>query len=451
MQLMASRIANVALPSSGYNIFSKLRDSQFKRYGNFGIARDPRTALLPPDQYISGNIPVLPTEADMDSVHKKNTFNTRAEIEQRSLGMANMSMASQMRVAQMDPAFGQASATKAGLGDHSGHSHGPNGECATGFQAGGANANWMNQNRAGNPQVEDNGWAQTLGQIVGSGMLTQEQLQRASYANVYSMVRMDGGTEADKQEMTYYLQRMIMEGYVRGYDLTRDIQNEYGGTFKIQLTDGAVCSTTSTSIIGCGGMGYVQFRNGFWQNAGDGTKLALFYHELGHEILNRPHNMVPSSLMGYDRFNNSWQSNASTYDQLMDELFGNSSGVNRTVAGPLATQQEIQQWLTNQGVTTGGGPLGNPNGPNNTTNNNINYQLNPTQINPMTGTPSTITSGQGPSNSSPENNDKTPVAGMLPNMSDSTGTFAAGLADAASKSSGMLRGLAGALQRFKSG
>lgn len=425
MQMMASRIANVALPSAGYDIFAKLRNRSFQRYGNFGMARDPRTQLLPPDQYISGKIPVLPMEEDMDRVHKKNTFNTRAEIEQRSLGMADIGMAAQMRVQAMPAAQGQASSYV--------------GAYPT-APAGGM--------RAGDPKIEDTGWGMTLAQVVGSGMLTQQQLQTASYSNVYSMIRLEGGTEADKQEMAYMFQRMILEGYVRGYDLVRDVKEDYGGSIRIQLTDGAVCGTTSTGIIGCGGMGYTQFRNSFWQNSGDGTKLALFFHEVGHEMANRGHAFGSQSLMSYDYFNNSWVK-GSTYDQLMDEYFRNSSNVSRvTPGGTLATPQEIQQFLSGQGIT---GPIPNgPNGPNTTNNNNFNYTLNPTAINPVTGTPSTITSGQGPT-SSPENNDKTPVAGSLPNMSESTGAFAAGLADAAAKSAPMLRGLAGALQRFKSG
>lgn len=418
MQALASRIANVSLPNGAYDIFAKLRNKGFQRYGDYGMANDPRTTMMPPDQYIGARIPDLPTSADLETINERSTFQTRQDTMQRTLGMSSMSMPLQQQMGA--PRQGIASALNA-------------------------------PSAAGDPKIDDTGWAVSLAQIVGSGKLTQEQLQRASYSSVYSMVRVDGGSEADHQEMAYYLQRMILEGYLRGVDITRDIQNEYGGSIRVQLTDGAVCSTTSTSIIGCGGMGYVQFRNGFWQNAGDGTKLALFYHEFGHEILNRPHNMVPSSLMGYDRFNNSWQSNGSTYNSLIDELFRNASGVNSTTAGPLATPEQIQQWLTGQGVTTGAPPLGPPGAPPGTTiQNTVTYNLMPTAVNPGSSSVGNIMTGNSidprPAGSGGE---KTPVAGSLPDMA-SVQAFAAGLAEAAVKGSGIAN-LGSALLRLKSG
>lgn len=431
MSIMASRIANVALPSGGYDIFGKLRERAFKKYGNYGGANDPRNRIMPADQYLSGNLPTLPSTQSMDEIHKKNTFNTRAETAQREFGMASMSMAPLMQGGA--PRQGQASSY---IGTQPSYA-------TSGGQ------------RAGDPRVEDSGWGQTLAQIVGSGMLTQAQLQSASYANVSSMLRVDGGSAADKQEMTYMLQRYILEGYVRGVDMVRDIKEDYGGSVRIQLTDGAVCGTTSTSIIGCGGMGYTQFRNSFWQNAGDATKLALFYHEVGHEMLNRGHAFGQQSLMSYDYFNNSWAKNGTLYKSLMDELYRNASGVSRFSPTGGATRDQINQWLANENLPPGNGPVGSPPGtpPSTTTTTNTqttSFSYGPGGIGTNSSYLGSPTQVGGNAASSPDDADKTPVAGMLPDMA-STQSFAAGLADTLNRAAPTLQGLSGALMRFKTG
>ncbi len=452
MQKMASRVSRIALPNRGYDVFGKLRERSVKRYGqNYGMANDPRKRMMPADQYLSTGVPRLPSSEDLDTQHRRNNFQTRTEIARQGAGMASLAPA--INAAAMPPRPGIAT-------DH--HSSG----MATSFSETGANANWRGSPAAmaaGNPQVEDAGWGQTMSQIVGSGMLSQEQLQAASFSNVLSMTRVDGGTDNDRREMAFYMQRMIMEGYIRGVDLVRDIKNEYGGSIRIQLTDGAVCSTTSTSIIGCGGMGFTQFRNSFWQNAGDGTKLALFYHEVGHEMLNRGHDMRPSSLMGYDRFNNSWQKDAGTYDALMDELYRNSSGVSKVSANntPLTTAQADAlikanpDWFPSvSGVDPSGiGPNGNPNTappPGNTTNTTNNTTIIPPTVQPASAAGTIGASTMGGRAGTPEEASKTPVAGSLPDMA-SVHSFAAGLKDTMNRASPTLQGLAGALTRFKTG
>jgi len=435
MQLMASRIANIALPSAGYNVFSKLRERQFKRYGNFGMANDPRTMRMPPDQYISGNLPNLPTTASMETIHERSQFNTRQESMQREMGMTSLNM----------PLHQDLGAPRQGIAS-----------AQVGPQPAGM--------AAGNPMVEDQGWGVTLGQIIGSGLLSQQQLQSASFANILSMVRVDGGTEQDRQEMAYYLQRYVLEGMIRGVDLIRDIKEDYGGSIRIQLTDGAVCGDYSTGIIGCGGMGYTQFRKSFWNNAGDGTKLALFYHEVGHEMLNRGHNFTPSSLMGYDRFNNSWQSNGSTYTSLMDELFRNAVNVSRFTPTRQTPPQWAPEWFpsvpggtlppgTPPGSPPGPPPIGPPQSPPGTTITNTTtntYNLTPVAVQPGSSSVGNImSSGAGIKPAQADDTSKTPVAGTLPDMA-AVQSFAAGLASNVVKSSGIAN-LSNALLRFKSG
>ncbi len=429
MQKMASRVSNVALPNRGYDVFGKLRERTVQRYGNHGLAIDPRKRMMPADQYLSTGVPRLPSSEDLDTQHRRSNFQTRTEIARQGAGMASLAPA--MNAASMAPREGIASARGAGMA-------------------------------AGNPQVEDAGWGQTMAQMIGSGMLSQEQLQAASFSNVLSMMRVDGGTDTDRREMAFYMQRMIMEGFVRGVDLVRDIKEDYGGSIRVQLTDGAVCGSYSTGIIGCGGMGYTQLRNSSWQGMGDGAKLALFYHEVGHEMLNRTHKFVPSSLMGYDRFNNSWQKDAVVYDQLMDELYANANSVSRfnptnglTPAQADTLMKANPDWFPSvSGADPSGiGPNGNPNTappPGNTTNTTNNTTIIPPTVQPASAAGTIGASTMGGRAGTPEEASKTPVAGSLPDMA-SVHSFAAGLKDTMNRASPTLQGLAGALTRFKTG
>lgn len=430
MQQMAHRIANISLPAAKYSIFDKLREKNFKQYGNFGMANDPRKNLIPPIDYLGTKLPQLPEEMRQERVRGKTDFESRADALRKQAGARAMTM----------PMMGGAAA--------------PGIATPQGGQP------------AGSETVDDTGWNVTLSQIVGSGMLSQQQLQSASFNNVYSMINATGMTESTKREMTYYLQRMILEGYIRGVDMVREIKSQNGGKINIGLAN-AVCG--STAYDGCGdwGSNTVTFRAAWWNGSTDKLKLALFYHELGHAILNRPHNSSYSIMqVPYNQISGTWQTN-SNYKTLVDELFRNNANSKLNV-GVTRGNIPLNQAMS---ILNGGnpGPLPPSTGPNTTPINpttgqpdinimnslppmtNITNNYTPPQINEMGGGGvQGPTSGGGYNPGTPKDAEKTPVAGMLPDM-NAVHTFAAGLQDTMARGSSTLQGLAGAITKFKHG
>lgn len=137
--------------------------------------------------------------------------------------------------------------------------------------------------------VDDAGWSLTLNQTVGSGMISAAQFKAASFDNVSAMIgyRTEGfnGAQASqlsasqKKEMTYMLQRMILEGYVRGIDVPAMIKGMPGGKLDMSVSDG--------SGLGLGVAGHsvgVMLDNTWWNKASDVDKIGLFYQEVGHAL-----------------------------------------------------------------------------------------------------------------------------------------------------------------------
>lgn len=431
MQAMANRVANIALPGNRYSIFGKLREMSVKRYGNYGMANDPNTRLMPPDQYLGIKAPQLPIEQAHEQKRGQSRFETRDDLLRQQAGAASLSM----------PMMGQQ--PRPGIGSPFG---GMGAVAPSGPQA------------AGNETVDDSGWNTTLSQIVGSGMLSQQQLQSASFNNVYSMINTTGMTESEKREMAFYMQRMILEGYVRGVDLVREIKSMNGGKINISLAatvcgggaDG--CGTAETNTF--------SFRTAWWRNRDDKLKLALFYHEAGHALLNRSHTGAYSIMqVPYNQISGNWQSN-SQYKVLMDELFNNSSTYKSQIQrGNIPLNQAMA--ILNGGAVPPGTPNAptNPNDPSNPLLQpivmnppdvtNISKTFMPPNVTPIGSSSVPAVQGRG-LGSSPKDVDKTPVAGTLPDMT-AVHTFAAGLQEAGAKQSTPLGGLAGALTKFKHG
>lgn len=344
--------------------------------------------------------------------------------------------------------------------------------------------------------VDDREWnarggMKTLPEILGSGKLTPEQMQNLSINNVLSLFDFRGGSEADRLEMGYLLQRFIMDGYIRGVDVVKYIKDTAaadGTKVVIGLMTEAEMDTLSDGAVGLASPGgglpgmhtkanYTLFTEPYWRAAPETERFHIFYHEWGHQ-LGLPHagdqGYVPSGEYGNFMGDTTPTQNAPwgtqhhhfdpagglmmfqiTGDQQIDSLFRDAStfGKNKTFGAPLSTftpstGQTVpgerpagfpQLGGTGGGVTGPGGP-----GPIITPDYNINmtnYNISPPSVTPWGGM-SMAMPGGGMS-STPDSVDKTPVAGMLPQMDSQI--FAAGLQDVMRKASPMINNLAGSL------
>lgn len=458
MQAIAQRVSNIVLPQAKYDVFNKLRDRAIKNWGSYGMANDPRDKAPGVAPHLASAIPDLAMDSQFEQKRRQSRYSTRDDLIRQRAGAASLSMP----VPDRNTRTGIASAP----GNAPGHDEGDHSQCMHGSTSAVGSGGGMAASD-GNPTVDDRGWTVNLSQIVGSGLLSQQQLQTANINNVYSMINADGMGDTEKREMAYYLQRFILEGYIRGVDVVREIKAQNGGKINIGLR-GTVCGGGAD---GCGdsSTNTTTFRAAWWRNSTDKLKLALFYHEIGHTLLNRPHNGAYSIMKGrpysYDQITDRWQSN-NEYKTLMDELFRNNN--NSRVASSIQRGNiPLNQAMS---ILNGGGPISttpnNPNDPNTVVGpdgpiiNNIttpppnvttiNQSFVPPTINPIGSSGAGNMGGGGGRFSTPNDAAKTPVAGTLPDM-NAVHTFAAGLQEASAKQSAPLGGLAGALTKFKHG
>jgi len=122
-------------------------------------------------------------------------------------------------------------------------------------------------------------------------MLNQGQIDQAALPKVLTMFECTGCNEAQKLELGFYLQRFIVDGMIRGEDVIKNIQDQGGLKFNMDYTPGR----------GIGGMadtgGGVNVSLYGWGDYSDGWKFDDFYHEVGHNLLERGHNYDPNSVM----------------------------------------------------------------------------------------------------------------------------------------------------------
>lgn len=455
MQITASRIANVRLPYSAYKVYKNLRKQQESIWGSdYGSANDPAIHGLPEDQVLlSEQVPNLPSTTNLEAIHERSTFQTRQEILQQSMGMSPLDVMS----APARPGVASAQDTLNGHGqdgyvDDSGRYHGT-------FHDGNPN------NPGGSGAIErlpPNGrstsldrLAPSLAQTIGSGMLSQDQLQRASYANVASLIRPYGVgySPEDKQTATFLLQRMILEGFVRGVDVERQLRNSGGLQYEV---GGGGCGYSCGGWNGSGP--FVQMNRGGYGS--DVALLNIFYQEVGHALgqLNHTRGLMAGS---YQYSDLSGQTVAN-YSKWLDWYFQDVGKVRFTPTRGMDSTQ-VQQWLAQNpnafpslsGVNVPpGGPPGSPPGttppgvapPNVTTNV---YNITPTAVNPGSSSVGSLMGGGGdiqPISTTDATN--TPVAGSLPDMA-SLQAFAAGLQENAIRGSGIAN--LNPLLRLKSG
>lgn len=132
--------------------------------------------------------------------------------------------------------------------------------------------------------VDDDGWPVTLAQIVGSRMLTPDQLQKASIQNVSKLVQTAGGTPQQREELKFMFQRMMLEGFTRGVDITKELSKQ--GGLKISIDD---MISGKSSVIGVAKKNTVQFGGKWWNSKSEADRYTLFLHEVGHNLLNAHH------------------------------------------------------------------------------------------------------------------------------------------------------------------
>jgi hypothetical protein len=148
--------------------------------------------------------------------------------------------------------------------------------------------------------VDDANWPVTLKEIIGSRMLTQQQLQAASIDNVKKLFttglnsgRHQGslsvGTSKEHEELYYMAQRMIIEGMVRGVDITKAIKERGGLNIAIRNVSFNKNADGNIGLHSTGPSGSsINFNARHWRKMSEMEKYTLFMHEMGHGLLWQP-------------------------------------------------------------------------------------------------------------------------------------------------------------------
>lgn len=268
IQRLASRVAAIHFPTTANSVFDKMRQAQLDMYGNYGLANDPRQRFQAGGGFTS--------MADPESTQKMKKRQI-ASVSLPSLGEADY-----------DNVPGLVSRTAGGN---------------TKF-------------------VDDKEFPVTLSQILGSRMLSQEQLRAASIQNVSQMFNVHGAKdENEKQEIYYMFQRMMLEGFIRGVDITRDIPKQKA--FDVTISDNDL---RTQKVIGLSTQRGVKLRGSFWRNKDDASKMALFYHEIGHELMNKPHEGSGMMKSGGNSISaRTFKSTKEAYNAYMNDFFDASN------------------------------------------------------------------------------------------------------------------------------
>lgn len=329
--------------------------------------------------------------------------------------------------------------------------------------------------------VDEKYFNKSLAQTLGSGMLSAEQIRSASFANVQAMIGFrdsaptpGGGSTGlslssqDKQEMTFYMQRMILEGYVRGVDLTKAIKATRGGKMTFGFGDGFGLKG-GNGAIGLGGTNAgVALDRSFWSKANDAEKLGLFYQEVGHALLD-----FPSGVQGHSRglmkgadadVQNGGGSLKSNYDKYLNWFFedANSGAGKRFNPTKGLSNNEVQSLLSTNPdwvPSVSGGPIpksdhvngvktnpGGNAGSDNFTNNNS-YTMVPQTVELAQNVGTLTGTGGGQKQAMPAMASSVAPQGLDSNVLTPTKSFAAGMADLSKQGPDMAK--AGAL--LKSG
>ena len=278
--------------------------------------------------------------------------------------------------------------------------------------------------------VDDKGWPVTLKQILGSRLLTNEMYEKASIQNVSRLINVRGGSQQQNEELKYMFQRMMLEGFIRGVDITKELERQGG----LDITIGKYETIGVHKYVD--GQPTVIFKDSWWNSKGDADKYTLFIHEVGHSLLNASHEN--------DRSKKTKQpgrimtpiyagSVLRDYNNLMDGLFKESTSYNRINVQEQTTPQQFDpSWFPSLSEDVSG--IGGTGG---TTAPKEEKSLGNTIVTPTVygGTPSntqpSITAGNGPAVA---NLGATPIVGgeLSQSVQTPTKSFAAGMADLSS-------------------
>lgn len=303
--------------------------------------------------------------------------------------------------------------------------------------------------RAGDTRfVDDKGWPVSLKQILGSRLLSPEMLKKADIRNVQKLIKVSGGTAQQNQEMQYMFQRMMLEGFIRGVDITKELEKQGG----LHITVGNY-ETIGVHKSSGYGTSKIIFQRKWWDSKSDADKYTLFLHEVGHSLLNASHennrsqkkkdpNRIMTPIYAGSVLRN--------YDKLMDQFFSESTGINRfkvqDFGKPAAYDAAGYPALSGidsgyapgqggQGNNGGNGPVPGADNPNyfggtNTTNNE--YTIVPPTIE-MAEQGGTMGPVQKAQQTVAAPTVTAPGASLSGDIQTATKTFAAGMADLSSK------------------
>ncbi len=442
---LAGRIANLAIPSTANSIFSDIQKSHVRRFGNdFGGATDPRQFFMRANPF-SDQIKIgLGSTMSLKDAQNRIDRETRSE-------KARMS-------GQPLPQF--LGPLQKGIATAQQQVHSDIQE-----QRNGVNSMY----------VEDSRWPVTMNQILGSKMLTPDQLKRASIQNIGNYLNVSGGTNTERAEMHYMFQRMMLEGFIRGVDITRDFKSAGAGgrnpKLNIVLTPGTTVASNSNNIGLSTQAGTVKFNVGYMRRNNDNVNMSLFYHEIGHELLNKEHSSAEGIMKsgGSNRAGQNLLKSTASYNGIMNQLFtpnGSLSNGSKHLRVPINRNQEGKydpSWFpsatggTNGYDPGGAGGMGGSDGeqPNQTYIAAPDVTVSSTTINPFqpqegAGNPGTIDTG---GSSRPDTMDVTPIAAQPQGGVQIGGGngFGAAMSNQQQQSGPSLQGMAGALNQLRAG
>lgn len=440
---LAARFGSVRLPLRSYSVFDALLEQQKAQYGeDYGLATRPPVEAM--GMSLGAQAVTPPSTQEMESIVAKSNFASRVDIARQSSGMA-----------AMETPIGPGSSRGAALFNQ--YAMTPRRAMAAAPRTA---ANITQSAAVVNLNLD--ALQPSLAQTLGSGMLSQQQLQAASYSNVYSLIKPGRASEADRQKATILLQRMILEGYVRGVDVARFFKEKGGLSYSVGSPRcGLSCGGTTST-----GQPFVDMNNDGHYGSDIGF-LNIFYQEVGHAMGLLTH--TRGLMAGSYQYKDLKGQTVANYSKWLDWFFQDIGGTSRMSSykfqptrGLDANQvnqiiQQNQGWFpTVTGADPNGGVTPNPDGTTttNTTNtvNNYNTFVPPT-VNPGAGGQTFI--GDSTVESGRTQTGNTPVQGGGPGSEEGTAaslrSFAAGLRDEKSSPRTTLAGLAGALARFKSG
>lgn len=230
--------------------------------------------------------------------------------------------------------------------------------------------------KGGTVFVDDQNWPVTLKEVIGSRMLSTAQLQKASIENVKKLIstgkphylrssaERSVGSKDENEELAYMFQRMMLEGFVRGVDITKEIEKQGGLDISIKTAPLAANPRNIGLSQTIPGVDQVGFNSKFWRGANEAEKYQLFMHEIGHSLLNRNHAEDEGDVMksgGTVRNAKYLMKSKDAYNSMLNEHFSSSTNKGTIAIAKLSegkgTNEFDPSWfpqLSGEAVKVGG-------------------------------------------------------------------------------------------------